>query len=277
MTISRRLALGWASALAFTGGTAQLSLASVLKSAAKNASSALAHRHGRPQQTAQRFLELLIHRDEANHTPYSGEISIAASDTAWYAVDTLDSMTYRFSNAYYKKRGYRLRRVSAYKTKDGVRYSAIWELASGPEWHSVHGIDRAAFERKTADYARKGFRLAYVDVRQNYAAIWEVGDPGTQQVFSGLTTDEFQQQHASLAPQGYRPVRISGRTEGGASRFAVIFEKDSGVPWQAKHQMNYAEFHSTCAAMKAQGYRMTDASGHIANKKPVFSGIWEMA
>jgi hypothetical protein len=29
--------------------------------------------------------------------------------------------------------------------------------------------------------------------------------------------------------------------------------------------------------MKAQGFCLTDASGHIAKGKPVFSGIWQRA
>jgi hypothetical protein len=181
------------------------------------------------------------------------------------------------SNTFYKKRGYRLRRVSAFKTKVGVRFSAIWEKISGPEWHSGHGMKLAAFESKTADYARKGFRLAYVDVRDNYAAIWEAGDPSTQRVFSAITADEYQQQLAALTPQGFRPTRISGLAEGATSRFAVIFEQDTSVEWQARLQLSYADFRKACATMNAQGYRMTDASGHMASKKPSFTGVWERA
>ena len=277
MTISRRLALGWASALAFTGGTARLSLASAMKSAAKRAPGTIARRRGRSEQTAQSFIELLIHRDEAAHVPYTAEISIAAPDTAWYAVDTLDGTAYRLSNAYYKKHGYRLRRVSAYRTKAGPRYAAIWQLASGPEWHSAHGMKRPEFESRNADYASQGFRLAFVDARDNYAAIWERGDASAQAVFSAIAATEYQQQITALVPQGYRPTRISGMAEGTASRFAAIFEKDSGAAWQAQVQMSYTDFKKACATMKAQGYRMTDASGHMLNKKPMFSAIWEQS
>jgi len=273
MTISRRLALGWASALALTGGTTQVSLASAIKSASK----ALAPRKHPPQQSSfQLFLEQLIHRDESNHVPHYAEVSVAAPDTAWYAVDTLDGPKYRMTNTFYKKRGYRLRRVSAFKTKEGTRFSAIWELISGPEWHSAHGMKQAAFDTKTATYAANGYRLAFVDARVDYAAIWERGDPSSQMVFSSLSANEFQQQVAALAPQGYCPVRISSLTSSGDSRFAVIFEKQS-MDWHAQVDLSFADFRKTCAIMKAQGYRMTDASGHVLNKKPIFSGIWQKA
>jgi hypothetical protein len=242
----------------------------------KNASKALApHKHP-PQQSFQAFLELLIHRDESNHVPHYAEVSIAASDTAWYAVDTMDVAKYRMTNTFYKKRGYRLRRVSAFKTKEGTRYSAIWEFASGPEWHSAHGMRQAAFDTKTATYAAQGYRLAFVDAREDYSAIWERGDASAQQTFSSLSSNEFQQQVTALAPQGYCPVRISGFASGGESRFAAIFEKQS-VDWQAQTDLNFTDFRKACATARAQGYRMTNASGHVLNKKPVFSGVWQRA
>ncbi len=68
MTISRRQALGWASAFAATTcGTAGTGLAAALKGASKSQA-----RGGRSEQTAQRFLEVLIHHDEAGKQPHVG-------------------------------------------------------------------------------------------------------------------------------------------------------------------------------------------------------------
>lgn len=271
MTISRRLALGWASALALTSGT-QISLASV----AKQASRARAPRIHRPAPPYQAFLELLVHRGENNYLAHYAEVSIAAPDTAWYAVDTLDGPKFRMTNTFYKKRGYRLRRVSAFNTQEGIRYSGIWELTSGPEWHSAHGMKQAVFESKTATYAAKGFRVAFLDARAGYSAVWEQGDASQQKVFSSLSSSELQQQVSTLASQGYCPVRISGLNSGGQTRYAAIFEKQS-VDWQAKIDLNYADFRKACSSMRAQGYVMMDASGHMVSKKATFSGIWQKA
>jgi hypothetical protein len=124
MTISRRVALGCASAFAVTGS----SLAGVARRAVlvrKSPQSA--------QSAAQRFLELLVDCDENGGTSYSSMIWIPAPDTAWHAVSSLNDLAYRVANTAYKKRGYRLRRVSAFKTRAGVRYAACWEYISGPD------------------------------------------------------------------------------------------------------------------------------------------------
>ena len=204
MTISRRQALGWASAFAATCSTGGASFASAVKGAVKSPA-----RRGRSEQTLQRFLEVLIHHDEAGKAPHVAEIAVPAPNTAWYAIDTLDALTYETVNRQNKKRGFRLKRVNAFKTDKGVRYAACWEQTSGPQWHSRHGMNQAGFESANADFAKQGFRLAYLDARVHYAAIWEKGDASTQQVFARLTPSEYQQQYATLIGQGMRPARIS--------------------------------------------------------------------
>ena len=271
MTISRRTALTGASAVAFLGGSTELGAASV----ARRAMSAIVNGgRYRNTQTSQRFLQLLIHQDETRHMPYSAEISIRAKDTAWYAINTLSDVQYGLTNKAYKKRGYRLKFVNAFKTRDGVRYAACWELASGPDWNSRHGMTLSQFQAANSDFAGKGFRLSYLDTRAGYAAMWERGDVSSQQILSGLAQSDFEQQHTNLVGQGYRPERISVHAEQGAPRFAAIYEKDSGSTWKSAHQMSAANFHKTDAALKSQGYRLVDASGYMQGHNPTFSGIW---
>ncbi len=271
MNISRRLALGGASAFAMAGGTEQLSLASIVKRAA-TASLSGGYRN---LQTTQRFLELLIHRDESKNAPYTAVISIAAPDAGWYDVYSLEESRFRVMNHDFKKHGYRLRRVSAFNTRDGVCYAALWQLAPGPEWESMHAVKPADFEKAIADFKQRGYRMTHIDARVNYAAIWERGDNALQQVFVGLTLLEFEQQLATLTAQGLRPLRISATAAGSAPSFAVIFDKATSAVWQSKHQLAAADFVKADNAAKAQGYRLSDASGYMLGGKPNFSGIWE--
>jgi hypothetical protein len=274
MDMSRRLALGCASAFAAMGGTTQTSLASVLKIAAKASLSGSA----RNSQTAQRFIELLIHQDEAKGARYTATFWLTAPDTAWFDICSLEESQYRVTNHNYKKHGYRLRRVSAFATKEGIRYAALWELAAGPAWESTHAMPLAKFETAQKDFKQSGYRMTHIDARENYAAIWEKGDNTTQQVFTALTLLEYEQQYATLTAQGLRPYRISATTQGGAPIFAAIFDKASAsVAWQAQHQMTAAELATTNKTAMASGYRLVDASGHMLGGKPSFSGIWEKA
>jgi hypothetical protein len=268
MNITRRLALTGASAFAFTGGVVQSGLASVSKSLAEG-------RAFRNTQTSQRFLELLIHRDESGRQPYSAEVSIIAPDTAWYSVDTLDDTKYRLSNNGFKKKGYRLRRVSAFKTREGVRYSACWEFASGPKWHSRHDMSAAEFTSADAKFAKNGFRLSYLDTRTRYSAVWEKGDRSAQRILADVSQSQFEQQYATFVSQGLRPFRISVVAENGAANFAAIFDQGAGNSWQSYHQLSATDFRKTDTKMKTQGYRLTDASGYMLGHKPMFAGIWE--
>ena len=266
MTISRRVALGCASAFVVTG----TSLAGVARRAVlvrKSPQSA--------QSAAQRFLELLVDCDENGGTSYSSMIWIPAPDTAWHAASSLNDLAYRVANTAYKKRGYRLRRVSAFKTRAGVRYAACWEYISGPDWHSRHGMTQAEFDSARAEFAAKGFRMTHVDARVGFAAIWERGDTSTQQILTSLTTAEYQTQAAALAAQGYRPVRIAGAAVNGVSRYTAILESGLAGGWQADPEMTVSQLRKTEAAMTAKGFHMTDASGHMLNGKPAFSGVWQ--
>ncbi len=272
MSMSRRMALGVASAFAAAGGMTQTSLASVLKAAAR------APGGSRNTQTAQRFIELLIHQDEAKGARYTAMIWVAAPDTAWYDACSLEDSQYRVMNHNFKKHGYRLRRIGAFNTKEGIRYAALWELASGPAWESTHNMPLAKFETAQKDFKQSGYRMTHIDARENYAAIWEKGDNTSQQVFTGLTLLEYEQQYAALTAQGLRPYRISATTQEGSPVFAAIFDKASAnVPWQAQQEMGPAAFATTNKAMIAKGYRLADASGHMLGGKPSLSGIWEKA
>jgi len=264
MTITRRRTLGFASAFALIGATEGGLAAALPKKTLRF----------RNLQSAQSFMLLLIHHDEGGDTPHSAPIWIPSSDTAWYAVDTMSPGLYAGNNKTYKKRGYRLERVSAFKTKEGERYAAIWELASGPEWHSRHGMIQAEFEQAHSQFG-KNWRMAHVNAHHGFAAIWEKGDGSTQQVVTALSASDFQTQMAQLTSQGLRPLRISTSSDGHAPRFTAIFEKTDGTEWQAQSAMNESQFAHMSTTMSQRGFKLVDASGVMLGKKPSFSGIWE--
>jgi len=264
MSITRRRTLGFASAFALLGAT-DGGLAAAMRQKTLRF---------RNLQNAQSFMLLLIHHDEGHNTPHSAPIWIPSSDTAWYAVDTMSTGLYASNNKSYKKRGYRLERVSAFKTKEGVRYAGIWELASGPEWHSRHGMIQAEFEQAKSQFS-KNWRMTHINAHHGFAAIWEKGDGSAQQVLVSLSASDFQTQMAQLTSQGYRPLRITTNSDGHAPRFTAIFEKADGTQWQAQAAMNESQFASMSTTMSQRGFRLTDASGVMLGKKPSFSGIWE--
>ncbi len=277
MTISRRLALGCASALAVTGSGTELGFASVARQVRGTFGSRSVQA---VPQTAQRFRVLLVHRDEAGGTPHFATLSVRAPDTAWIAIDTLDEAGYRQAFDKYAWRGYRLRRLSAFQTRKGTRYATIWQLASGAEWKTRHAMTGTEFEQASADFAAQGYRLTHVDggtapSGPRYAAIWERGNGAGQHCFAALTSADYKEKSETLSAKGFRPRQISGYAVDNQARFAALFEAGSATV--ADHQMTAAAFQGKSDAMTAQGYRLTDASGHMLGGQPMFSGVWEKA
>ena len=276
MSITRRSALGYASGLAVASGIANPGLAATMRRA-RGAAREFAH-----PQTAQRFNPLVIHRDEAGGTPHFATLWIKSADTAWMAINTQDDASYREAFDKYRLRGYRLRRINAFQTKNGMRYAAIWQLASGPQWQASHGMTLAQFDEASAQNAQQGYRLSYIDAcgtqdGARYSAIWEHADGPAMEAATALTDAEYRQKFAALTAQGFRVRQISSYAAGGESRFAAIFEKSAGPTWEADHRMTAPAFRQKSDAMAANGYRLIDVSGHAIGEIPAFSGIWEKA
>jgi hypothetical protein len=136
-------------------------------------------------------------------------------------------------------------------------------------------MTQAEFDSARSDFTRQGYRMTHVDARVGYAAIWERGDTSTQQILTSLTAAEYRTQMAALAAQGYRPVRIAGAAVNGVSRYTAILQSGLAGGWQADPEMTLSQLRRTEAAMTTNGFHMIDASGHMLNGKPAFSGVWQ--
>jgi hypothetical protein len=138
-------------------------------------------------------------------------------------------------------------------------------------------MTQAEFDQARQRYEGQGYRTDFLDARDRYAAVWIKGDSSTQQVFSALSVDEYQQKFTELTGQGFKPSRVSGASINGATRIAAIFEQANGATWQAHNEMKSVDFNKAVAAMRTQGFRMTDASGYMMKGKPHLAGVWEKA
>jgi hypothetical protein len=272
MSVSRRSALVSVSALAVTAANA---------SVARGVHTVLnAGVHAAPD-TSQRIQHLLVHRDAAAGGPHFAPISFASGDTAWMSQQDLDERAYLQASAKYAMRGYRLRRVNAFQTNAGMRYAAIWQLASGPAQETRYGMTQAEFQEHAGRFAARGYTLAHIDGcatngGARFAAIWEKRAAPAQKVFAALTATQLKRKSAELAAQGYRPRQIAGYAQGRA-QFAAIFEKGATVHREVHHAMTASTLSARSNAMFVTGYRLSDAGGYVVRGRPMFSGIWEKA
>ena len=282
MELSRRVALQYASAFAATGGAA---------SPAAAIAQAVTGLAGETRQKSpsklfssaehQRFMSLVIPGDGAQRQAVYVAFAIRSAKSLWSSFGHMEPAAYRKARDQYALRGYRLRYLKAHETAKGTRYAAIWQYANGPMQKVSEDLPLSQLAGKSARLAQRGYRIAHLDVRgtatePRYSAIWEYGG-APQKVSAGLTSPEYQEQFAALTAQGYRVRQISGYGLDGQSRFAAVFEKSDAGAWEGQHQMSAAAFGEKSRALGAQGYLLTNISGHVTGGDPVLSGVWEKA
>ncbi len=265
MLISRRSALACASAL--TACTA------VTFPAAAHVATA-------EPSTAQRLQHLLIHRDEAG-VAYSTPLPHAAPDTAWATSGLLDELALERELASRERRGYGLRRLSAFQTKDGVRHAAVWQLGRKTPALVRHGMTQAQFRRAAEAGIRGGLAMVHVDACTTeagvrFAAIWERTVAPAEKISSGLTAEVLAHERAALAAGGYQPRQIAGYELRGEAHFAVVFAKRAARQ-EVDHAIAAEKFRARDNAMRARGYALREASGYVAGDFPFVAAIWENA
>lgn len=267
MQISRRSTVVYGSALAAL--------------AANPAAARLASVGTRPSGSAQIVQHMVIHGDEAGGNDYSAPVSLTASNTLWATPNNLDASALRAAVESYRQRGYGLRRVNAFQTRNGVRYSASLQWGHAQSANFAVDMTPEEFHSAVARFAAQGLAVAHVDgcataqgVR--FSAIWEKAG-AAQKVVAGLSAAQYRQQVAALAAQGFRVSNIAGYAPGGRARFAAVFTADSGAPAEASHAIPAAKFPALKQQMMARGYRLRDASGYVAAGRPFYTGVWEQA
>ena len=108
-----------------------------------------------------------------------------------------------------------------------------------------------------------------------YAAIWEKRDGPAWQARHGLSADDYQQTFDKLGAEGYRPVAVSGYSDGGAARYAAIWEKRGGPAWQARHGLKADDYQKEFDKLGAAGYRLTWLNGYNVGGQARYAAIWE--
>jgi hypothetical protein len=268
MQFSRRSTLAYASALAASATAATGPATALPVSASPNLS------------TAQRVQYLVIHRDETRDQPYSADLSLSAPDTAWAAFASLDASELDAMAAKYGNRGYGLRRLNAFQTRQGVRYAAIWQWGENTPAMVRRDMTAAAFQQAVSDFGARGYAVAHMDAAgtacgPRFAAIWNKSAAPASKIVTGLSGSAFKQQAATLAADGYAPRQIAGYAEAGSARFAAVFTRNASL--HAEHAVPAPAFHARSVAMNARGYALRDANGYVVGAKAFIAAVWERA
>lgn len=159
-------------------------------------------------------------------------------------------------------------------------FASIWEQSAGQLWQARHGMGAAQYQQTFTDLVAQGYRLVrvsgYSDAgRDRYAAIWEQRPGPEWHARHGLTPDQYQQSFTELTTQGFRLVDVSGYTSGGQERYAAVWERGSGLAWQARHGLTAVQYQQVFDQLVEQGFRLVRISAHTVGGEDRFAGIWE--
>jgi Bacterial tandem repeat domain 1 len=68
---------------------------------------------------------------------------------------------------------------------------------------------------------------------------------------------------------------VSGYDVSGQSRYAAIWEKRNGPPWEARYGLTSAKYQQTFEDLTKRGYRLIRVSGYGVEGQDFYAGIWE--
>jgi hypothetical protein len=239
-------------------------------------------RQAEPAGRSQLIQHLLIHPDEADGRLTCGHLSLAAPNTAWKTAASLDDRALHDATASYRLRGYGLRRVNAFQTRQGVRYAAIWQLGRPTPDHVQTGMDLAAFRATAERLAQQGFAISQIDAARTeagarFSAIWEAASEPRQKILADLTDRDFANQVRVRAAEALVPRLVAGYGSDGGARFATVFDTARAASLQTDLSLPASAYPSRRRAMKAAGFLLRDASGYAVDGQSFVTAVWEMS
>lgn len=244
---------------------------------------AIAHRQTAFANSARSQLvqHLVVHEDEAEGGPYCVAISFPAPDTAWKTAFLTDA-DFTAADARYGLRGYGLRRLNAFETKDGTRYAAIWQFGFEAPAQVRRDMTLTELQSDVKRLAAAGHSLSHIDARATasgprFATIWSRSPNPQQRVITDLTAAQFAAQRGTLAAGGLHPVQVAGYATGDEPRFAAVFASDAGQRRQVELAVAAMDFHRHSMLMMSQGHKLLDASGYVVGKQPFYTAVWQRA
>lgn len=152
--------------------------------------------------------------------------------------------------------------------------------AHAQPWQARHNLSPAQYQVAFNDLVHQGYRLTMVNGyttggAERLASLWVKEAAPEWQSFTGMSGADYQAKFEDFAKKGFRLTWVSGYRVGGTVRFAAIWAKTGGVAWQARHNLNAAQYQQAFNELAGQGYRLVHISGYDGGGSPLFAGIWE--
>ncbi|KAF9429189.1 hypothetical protein BGZ76_001686 [Entomortierella beljakovae] len=159
--------------------------------------------------------------------------------------------------------------------------SVMLNGAYAQRWQTGTGMTPASYQSKFNSLTRSGYRLTHVDgfsiKNNNYmSGVWEKKSGPAWIAKHGLTSAQYQAEFTKLKNSGYRPKKINAyNINGGADRYAGIWEKVSGPAWVARHNLDAKAHQAAFNTYVKQGYRLKQVSGYTVKGALRYASLYE--
>lgn len=145
-----------------------------------------------------------------------------------------------------------------------------------------HGLPLAEYQCLFDRAVAGGYEPVFIDYFDNGGevfvnAIFRPLSGGAFQSRRGMTGDGYQQNFDSFKAQGYRLRQVESYRQGGETRYAAIWKKNTGPAQAAYHGKTAAEHQQKMDAWTADGFRPRNISVVIVGGDRRYTALYEKA
>jgi hypothetical protein len=279
MSFTRRSAILTASAAALTV-TASPALAAPFAWQSRSGLSTGQYQALFNQLTAQGYRLALVDGYNVDGNATFAAIFNQTGGPPWVAHHNMNAGQFQQTFDQLGAQGYRLTKVSGYGPGGVPLYAGLWTQSGGPAWQARSGLTSGQFQQVFNQLTAQGYRPVWVNGYNvagvpYFAAIFEqIANSPAWISRHGMTAPQYQAAFDAAVAQGYHLRMVSGYAVGPVAYFAAIWDQGSFPAWQARHNLNTADFQAAFDALTQQGMRLVDVSGYEVGGQVLYAGLW---
>ncbi|MFE7136044.1 serine hydrolase [Streptomyces sp. NPDC057638] len=150
------------------------------------------------------------------------------------------------------------------------------------DWVVRHALTAAEHQAEFTSLSSRGYRPLRIagyelGAQPRYASVWAVQGGSDWRARHGMTVTDYQAAITAQSAEGFRPVDLSVFRSGGQVQFSVIWERDQGPEWVARHGLTAAQYQTLSDDLTTQGYRPRCVSPYEDTGGERFACLWERA
>jgi hypothetical protein len=90
----------------------------------------------------------------------------------------------------------------------------------------------------------------------------------------GVAEADYQKVFNSIYTCGFYPSQVDGFDAGGKTYFNMIFLKNDGKPWVARHNLTGAQYQTEYNKWASEGYRLVNVDCYLRSGAATYAAVW---